>query len=96
MSQFGRVDEAVPILVEHFEPLNKVLHTSLFSLTVDRQVYGEKFLKTHSLAAWKEQQTLKRQIHYVYKKSHTTWLYAICCVRDCNNGIVVDKEVAIL
>jgi hypothetical protein len=51
MSQFGRVDESVALLVKDLETFDEVLHTPLLLLPAHRVVDREKLLKTNSLSS---------------------------------------------
>lgn len=51
MSQFSRVDEAIPIFVKHFQSLYEIFEAALFLLIVVGQEDGQELLETHSLAS---------------------------------------------
>ena len=50
VSQLGRVDEPIALLVKHLKSLDKVLHAPLLLLATARGVDGQELLETHSLA----------------------------------------------
>ena len=52
VSEFGRVDKAISLLVKDLEALYEVLHSSLLLLTTDRVVDWEELLETHSLSTY--------------------------------------------